>query len=657
MMKKNRLVLSLLLIIVQAFFIILPVFAAEETTEQKLVEKTVSFSETTIDEDMEDKVADLVKLFGVVDQKVSLISFAAERNADSPESFFNLYFYVYIPGSKVSRYNTAKVSLSKERESGPFVVDMKQIDRKGSVYKFAAMKQSAYFLNYDNKESISFYVHNFLFDGTTYPAVGYGMPRGEAEAGLSLNFDVDQSEATLKSTSDDGQMKKYTMKAPKALKDDTLTLNTTLVSERVTTKYPDKYMQINTALITIPNEYYEAYGKLVEVEYKYSLWDKVPMVVTDREPYMKKLVNKDSDYTGYFGRYSVDPNDGTITFYHKLPYSPYFTYYVDSINTESGSDYDVSQERILNSMQEYRKLYDATLKTLYEQTGDALKGVTPESDPLDRSVFLGALASYGGDSFMYSLWKGHKEDVRTLVKATDVIQSESYANSTSWWDKLWAGKLFRLNVDDSVTLPGISTFDYADLSKTDAELSKKYCIDVTEVGKLRSLCTYSSSHKICLIRYLTTEYNVYNGRLAALVGIEKEGSAYTGSFVENGRAYYCENAIIEDFKILRLFFEQTDYTLGRINRTTIMVDETPQDYAGGAESGDKLENEKTDYTAFFPWNWGRQDDKLSVIWKAIRIVVIALVVFILIRLFLRLIPPLRKAFQKSPPDDKPKDKS
>ena len=639
----------------QAFFIILPVFAADETEEKKLVEKTVSFSETTIDEDMEDSVADLVKLYGVVQQQVSLISFAAERNAQRPDNFFNLYFYVYIPSSSVSRFNTAKISVSRGKESSPWIWDLKQIDRSNSVYKFAVMNVNGYNVNYDGKETISFYIHSFSLNGTSYPAVGFGLPRGQAEAGLSLSFDVDQSEATLKTSSDDGQMKKYTMKAPKALKDDTLTLNTTLVSERVTTKDPDKYLQINTALITIPNEYFESYGNLSEVEYKYSLWDKVPMVVTDSEAFMKTLMNTDKRY---MTEWSVPTHvsDAPIfipsgaSYSNTLPFSPYFCYYVSSIGTEKGSDYDVSSEKILNSLTEYSKLYNTVLKSLYNSAeGEIYKKVTPDSAALDRLVFLAALVTYGGDDFMYTLWEGHKEDVRTSVKAVDVIESESYASANSWWDKFWDGKLFRLNVDDSVSLPGISVFDNADKSKTDEELSKKYCIDVNEVPKLRNLTSLSESHKICFVRYLTTEYNVY-GSVSTLnqgIGIVDSASPSGDSKYEIGSGYYCENAIIEDFKILRLFFDETDYTLGRVNRTTILVDDTEQDYAGGTESGDKLDKENTDITAFLPWNWGKTDDKFSLIRMAIRIVVIALVVFILLRLVLRLIPSIRKATKRS----------
>ena len=602
----------------QAFFIILPVFAADETEEKKLVEKTVSFSETTIDEDMEDSVADLVKLYGVVQQQVSLISFAAERNAQRPDNFFNLYFYVYIPSSSVSRFNTAKISVSRGKESSPWIWDLKQIDRSNSVYKFAVMNVNGYNVNYDGKETISFYIHSFSLNGTSYPAVGFGLPRGQAEAGLSLSFDVDQSEATLKTSSDDGQMKKYTMKAPKALKDDTLTLNTTLVSERVTTKDPDTYLQINTALITIPNEYFESYGNLSEVEYKYSLWDKVPMVVTTSESIKQAAANRELEYVG-----EIDELDSPIMLNPHLAI-PEFVFLVDSINETEGAPYDVSSEKILNALEDFLSL--------------------PENR-YDEGIMLPIVFSPGA---VY-LSKFYKKDVRTSVKAVDVIESESYASANSWWDKFLDGKLFRLNVDDSVSLPGISVFDNADKSKTDEELSKKYCIDVNEIFKLRNLTSLSASHKICFVRYLTTGYNVYPGGTNSTICISdgRKVSDNCYSITARGPGYYCENAIIEDFKILRLFFDETDYTLGRVNRTTILVDDTEQDYAGGTESGDKLDKENTDITAFLPWNWGKTDDKFSLIRTAIRIVVIALVVFILLRLVLRLIPSIRKAIKRS----------
>lgn len=630
-MKKRKLVLSLLLLIVQAFFVVLPVFAADEAGGKKLVEKTVSFAETTIADDMEDKVADLVKIFGVVEQKVSLISFAAERTEEKSTNF-NLYFYVYVPNSSVSRFNTAKVSISKTKDVSLLVYDLKQIDRSNKVYKFAAMNIAGSDIGYDNKENLSFYVHNFSLNGASYPAVGYGLPYGEAEAGLSLSFDVDQSEAILKSSSDDGQTKKYTIKAPKALKDDTLTLNTTLVSERVTTKDANCYLQVNTALITIPNEYFDEYGKLSKVEYMYNLWKDVAMIVTTSKS-IKDAANKRSfDYVG-----TIDALDSPLLEKTILAV-PEFVFLVDSINDTAGAPYDVTSEEILKAFQEFLSL--------------PANNVSKET--VDNN--LQTVCTLQG----YYLAKNRLEDVRTSVKASDVIKSESYASANDWWDKFLDGKLFRLNVDDSVTLPGISVFDYADLSKTDADLSKKYCIDANEIPKLRALTSLSSSHQVCLVRYLTTEYNVYPGGKNSHFGVS-DGRKLGDSYIVSGRGdgYFCQNAIIENFKIVQLFFEKTNYVLGRINRTTIMVNDKEQDYAGGTESGGKLEDEKTDPSLFLPWNWGRQDDKLSIIWKAIRIVVIALVVFILIRLFLRLIPPLRKALQKSPPDDKPerKDKS
>ena len=212
-------------------------------------ETAVSFSETTIKQDMADKLTDLVSYMGAVTNDVSLIAFTAERTKDKADKF-NLYFYLYVPNSP-SRGNitSAKVTVSKKVGDTPQVLTLKQIDRDNTVYKFAITGVSDSVLNYDGKKMISFEIYNFSLNAVSYPAVGYAFSGGKAESSVTLTYDVDQSDAAVTSTSEDGKYKRYNLAAPNVVKDETLSLNTTLVSERVTTPTADKYMQINTAMI------------------------------------------------------------------------------------------------------------------------------------------------------------------------------------------------------------------------------------------------------------------------------------------------------------------------------------------------------------------------------------------------------------------------
>ncbi len=667
-MKKRKLVLTLLLLIVQAFFVVVPVFASEDTGEKVMKETAVSFSETTIKQDMADKLTDLVSYMGAVTNDVSLIAFTAERTKDKADKF-NLYFYLYVPNSP-SRGNitSAKVTVSKKVGDTPQVLTLKQIDRDNTVYKFAITGVSDSVLNYDGKKMISFEIYNFSLNAVSYPAVGYAFSGGKAESSVTLTYDVDQSDAAVTSTSEDGKYKRYNLAAPNVVKDETLSLNTTLVSERVTTPTADKYMQINTAMITIPNKYFNLYGKLAEVEYIYSLWDKVPMLVTDNETFYKRIaITTGNPYITEW-RVPTTVSNAPIQipesaeYKNYLPLSLDFCFYINSIGNTKGSQYDVSAETILKKFQNYLKHYNALLDSIYEKD-PSLRDIVFGDDSKENMELVKRFASYFDSDFDFLMFANHKKDILTSVKASDVIKSESYTSANDWWSKLWSGKLLQLNVDDSVTLPGISIFDNADLSKTDEELSKKYCIDATEIYKLRSLASLSNTHKICFLRYATTEYNVYGNISRLSGGIGMIDDPYTYGFSEKnntklvGSGYYCENSIIQDFQILKLHFEKTDQRLGTIARTTVLVEDQKQDYVGGTESGPKLQDEKTQNPMIGLWDWFKglfKPSKLDLLWKGFLIVLIALIVFFLLRLLLRLIPAIRMAAQRSKSNSKSK---
>ena len=657
-MKKRKLVLTLLLLIVQAFFVVVPVFASEDAGEKVMKETAVSFSETTIKQDMADKLTDLVSYMGAVTNDVSLIAFTAERAKDKADKF-NLYFYLYVPNSP-SRGNitSAKVTVSKKAGDTPQVLTLKQIDRDNTVYKFAITGVSDSVLNYDGKKMISFEIYNFSLNAVSYPAVGYAFSGGKAESSVTLTYDVDQSDAAVTSTSEDGKYKRYNLAAPNVVKDETLSLNTTLVSERVTTPTADKYMQINTAMITIPNKYFNLYGKLAEVEYIYSLWDKVPMLVTTDDSFRQRILDAgENQHVGQMFVSGTAQLEKGRSFLNWVPIHSKFVFSVSSINEKPGSGYDVSSKEILNALKEYEEIYNAELNKRFSSGQfDSIKASEGcgENRPLFRQFF--------SDDFLASMFVNHKKDILTSVKASDVIKSESYASANDWWSKFWDGKAFRLNVDDSVTLSGISVFDNADLSKTDEELAKKYCIDPTDIYKLRSLASLSNTHKICFLRYATTEYNVYGGAgdgVATGLG----AASSTASFLENGNyipgtGYYCENAIIENFQILKLHFEKTDQELGTIVRTTRVVEDKQQDFTGGTESDDKLKNEKTQnpFAGLSNWLNGLFDgSKLDLLGKSFRILVIVVVVFVILSLSLRLIPKIRAAAQ-APREKAPKER-
>ncbi len=671
-MKKRTLVLSLFLLIVQAFFVVVPVFAAEESTETVTKEEAVSFAKTTIEQDMADKLTDLISYVGAVTNDVSLIAFTAERTKDTTDRF-NLYFYLYVPYlSSRGTITSANVTIAKTADSTPQVLTLKQIDRQNTVYKYALMNVLGSDLNYDGKKMISFEVFNFGLNSVSYPAVGYAFSGGKAESSATLTYDVDQSDATMTSTSVDEKGKKYrhyNLATPNVMKDETLSLNTTLVSERVTTPTADKYMQINTAMITIPNKYFDLYGKLAEVEYIYSLWDKVPMLVTDDETFYKRIALTTGNPYMTEWRVSTTVSDAPIQipkaaeYENYLPLSIAFCFYVNSIGTTKGSQYDVSSETILKNFQNYLKYYNELLESIYAKD-PSLKNIVFGDDSKENMDLIARMLPYFDNDFDSLMFACHKKDILTSVKASDVIKSESYASANDWWTKFWSGNLFRLNVDDSVTLSGISVFDNADLSKTDEELSKKYCIDPTEIYKLRSLASLSNTHKICFLRYATTEYNVYGNIKSSSGGIGVIDDPYTYGFSDKnntkiaGSGYYCENSIIEDFQILKLHFEKTDQKLGTIVRTTILVEDENHDYTGGLESGDKLKDEKSQnpFAGLLDWLNGLFDgSKLDLLGKSFRILVIAVVAFVILSLSLRLIPKIRAAAQ-APREKAPKER-
>lgn len=330
--------------------------------------------------------------------------------------------------------------------------------------------------------------------------------------------------------------------------DDVLSLDVRLACERVSTSDIHTWTQINTAMFTVPDKYFDQYGKLTAVSLMYDLYDGVPMVCTTNAA----LANAP------YAQVGTVKLAASGTYSYLLPLGEInngFMFYRESIGNGVDDGVDFTGAEVLEKFDYYMKYgrtsADAVGPYVYDSLGDT-------------QTLLSQLVS---------------------ISDFESISTSSFNNSASFWDKLFNWRWSWNTTDDSVTnLSKIQTFDpSATISAASADkLSTDYVIDKCYTDDLKALNkqALASDSTVVLLRYLLTDYTTYdfNGYIPAKSGIDYKSA--TG--------YYCRQAIIKNFEIISLTFTGIDRESGDIVQTTVETDTDPVDWAGGGESGDKL---------------------------------------------------------------------
>lgn len=572
--------LCLFLCAVELFCMFLPALAAE--TGQ--VEKTLSYSETSIYQDLLGKEPETISESDAMDK---------ELQKTYPSSGFTAELISYtceVDGNKVRHYFIFR---SKDRSVMPEGLAEEQIeamDKKCMLWfdshgEYPPCKYSSipYFFKLEvetdnscvNGENIMISFYRFSFK---YPASWQ---------------DITATQKTFAGGVSSGRIdiiyNLTNKKVVSAKSSENISLDVKMACKRNSTKEVNKYKQINTAMFLIPNEYFERYQELIGVSYTYDLYKGVPMLCTTD----KTLYNSARTGNVYF--YSnLTPSMSYTLLYATL--TNRFAFYTDTLS-DDGYDFNTSDvEKIFKSISSPNK----------ENT---------QADDYESNVF-------------------------TTVKVDDKIKTESYASTADFWKKFCNGYLFKDIEDDSVDIDSIETIEpTAELAAAnDKTISSNYVIDEYYASDFRSLCAMAlkSNSKVVLLRYLVSDYFA-PGESSFAYKLTKNGTLIHST----GKGYICKNDIIDKFKIYTLYFGARGLDLSDPRVTKISVDMGDKFFAGGGQSGNNLNSGIS--KSWFSWfpdfdfsSW------LSILFK----VVAGIVIFIVVVQVIKLIGYIRTAFGK-----------
>ena len=588
---KRRSVLCLVLVLIQVFFAFsLTAIAADETSEGVVL----SLSKTSLEQDLTPEVVAEKDALYIEGQKaVSLVAFAAEK---ASATTFDLFFYLFSSRGFEDLTSIKLTLVEYLTDSATRVVLGDILDRSKTLIKLRVSGVTRKLCGYDSTtETLSLKLANYMFTygGTsmTYPA-SYSDFIGSESNGF-YTFSYDLTSGILQSSN----------------QIDTLEMRVTLAAERFW-KSEHTYTQVNTAMMLLPDSFFLRYGEIEWIEYMYTLYEKVPMLVTTSNDLYQSIQNGKRFPLGN-SKNVLDPAlpkdafDPISLNYARL--DKYFAFLVDSIaQDEDIIDRDVGLSEIL------KRFYLA--KDFY---GEAF-GI-----------------------YIYAESVSEKQPMR--VSKEEIFEKEH--SEPNIWDRIFGGGFFDSYEDNSFLLEKIHVVESVDLSLSDDQLSDLYAIDESYVPSFRSLALEcKKGYRLVMMRYLTTDYCVED---FTYFRKDSDSSYVIGTWAEG---YYCLNSIVEDFQILKIQFAKED-AVGNVVRTTIIPDNPEQDFVDPPESDGKGEDEakKTPDE-----RWQDFLDKLKSIGEILRKILIAILITLGVFLILGLIARIRDAFgRRYPREDKP----
>ena len=285
----------------------------------------------------------------------------------------------------------------------------------------------------------------------------------------------------------------------------------------------------------------------------------------------------------------------------------HFFFVVDNIGKLEDADYDVKTDELIAAYQETREYF--------------------KNNQLMRQ---------------YKFWEWIKASEYQALEvykrtASDSIKTESYANGASFWQKIFDGRIFGTNHDDSVTVNAIQTATKSDMDrKTDEDLMDEYALSEEGVADLRAVMNAVDDTYISVVfHYLETDYSTYS--------LSVYGTSDSDIHLFDGDAYIAYNAIIDEFNIIELQFGEDDTF-----RTVPTVHPTLT-YIGSLEGDEKLEDETFDpikLPSFGDW-WDKATtvyDKAVAAFRIVGCVLFGFVVFMVVSMIVRFYRKIRDNF-------------
>ena len=515
-------------------------------------------SVTQLAQARDERALQLLELYPAGTGDPTVITVFEDYGVSDPERN-NFFIYIYDPDTP-DPYLTPGYShrVTISYNGGTFrEYDMQLLSRCGQVFKFSLRSTTGLV---DGASERAYTIGSFTLSertgengqtikAYTYEASNAAVEGGVREGALTYRFIGDQLQgADL---------------AP------TLKLDIGMAADRFTTSTKGIYTQVNTAYFTIPIEYYDKYGSLTDVFFSYYLWSSMPIFVTDNAELYEALKNRmPDDYIASF-------DGSSLSGYY--PFSAAWT-------NMSASDFcEALEER-------YSTILSAATVSLkygcygpYEYLVDAIKedGYDVTCAMLEEVFNSYSIANnqyYTLDWDSCGLVNGHID----VTDYSDKIETDGYANSASWWQKLMDYGLFWDFEDDSISINRFEYVSYADRNLTDSEFSEKYKVDEAYAGEIKTRLqeTYKDGKetaKLGLMRFAVSEYETYWCTDTNLI------SDYDGNQKD---AYIAINDFFTDFRIIDMDFEKEGVT------TNIPVVHHPEEFfADGTQSPGNLEDE------------------------------------------------------------------
>lgn len=663
--KLKAVAVAVLVLALQLFSAFIPCMAAaagETSTEQKVV----SFSNTTIYADLVDPgiygegrtpgeisagetaaAATLLQKYPKDASKgtgdVQIVSSVLQENA----SGYSAFFYVYIPGGTVSALSA---TFTLDAGGRKLYKSAKQLDDTATLIKYRVPLTKAEYLACKVGESYELTVSLFEITYSTSGSTSSGTKKVTYKPITNQVVGGELSSDLMITYSASGSAIKWNVS-------DSLKLDVHFASDRFSTEKTVSdglYTQLNTAMFLIPEKYFDDFGLIDAIKYQYELFERVPMLVSESADLVSAAGTK---YTaaklkamlwdaansmtvpgkielnptkyGYVGEADYQVIFGGSRWYVKPQYDN-FNSFAFCKPMKEVDKFIVSRSELLASYRAAKAAYDDYVD-LFGSVNDSsslrFRGYTP----LTFAEYLGA---------------GSHTELKEYVRFVDeIIKNESYDSAVPWWEKiLGGGGLFTSWEDDSVSVNAIQTITLDELqaladehgTSLDEYLAKTYAIDETDVETMKKLLYSLEGHsgRLVLFHFLETAY----------VGFNVEGFSTNGdddivpdSAVE--KTFYVQNAIIDQFKILSIYFKDAD----RITEVpTVMESMT---FIEGIESPDDLEDEKsTTPGEFFKDAGANVWDAIQKLLNVIRAIVFVLVFLVITIVVLRLIALVRDAF-------------
>lgn len=393
--------------------------------------------------------------------------------------------------------------------------------------------------------------------------------------------------------------------------------------------------QINTVYFSVPNTYVEDYGKLSAIYHSYKEYETGPMVVTNSAlfgPYMQSLYESNKaaafeegqyaisdfekrevafgsalDYTGSFAFNYSEVTDNKL--FTKTIDSPFvisgdltmdrimnftslpFWFYDPNLASRENNEVAVTSDDIFNFISSHPMIYTGTFEELTDHAiekypyAEPRPGVTVNGKPLDNTeankavdaTRLHYISTFYGTHFTEIL--DEYNGVMDFRDSSNIKTLLSYDISHTTYQKIQDFGLFAflfgnayVKGDETISnIHPLAVIEESDLSLSDADFSRKYLVNKSDVSKIKWSYNNAKSkgETLFLFRFDISDYFAKSQKVyyydTFMIDEWKEDVSV---------AMVCRQSYYADFDIIALTFDKDGV------ETIIPVVHTPKDFIG-----------------------------------------------------------------------------